>query len=387
MSNANQSYDPGIVSLSGFAYQIKVFILLFASLQIGERIEFETLDDIAIQSIAQSDANNDLCLKTKTDSENTVTVFQVKQTNVSAAKSRNILYNWLLALNKNRNISKFTLYIDDGYSASDAAFISGYAKEYATIIDSNKEPAALITKVKSIYGDNEELFKKDYNFVVGNYCIKPIQNIDSELINALSTSLHFDANSIGPVYAKQRLEELFTRVCARIMTSISERKPFYSSREEIMQICDEICRNICPSKYAPDYSSFERLHSFTTISADVQTSRAYKQLQYCNLGIPDTMKHLLWQQYYTNIRHHYLLDAQQSTVDAIEDIASENHKDVVRELQEDGIDTPRRRLTITKRQTINALNDEHSRWGAYVFLTNDTGDKQISWKDDENEKQ
>lgn len=385
MGNANQSYDPGIVSLSGFAYQIKVFILLFASLQKGEQIEFETLDDIAIQSIAQNDANNDLCLKTKTDNENTITVFQVKQTNVSAAKSRNVLYNWLLALNKNRNVSKFTLYIDNSYTASDTAFISGYAKEYAAIIGSDKEPAALVTKVKSIYVDNEEQFKKDYDFVVGNYSIKPIQNIDSELINALSTALHFDANSIGPVYAKQRLEELFTRVCARIMTSVSQREPFYSSREEIMQICDEICRNICPNKYAPDYSSFERLHAFSTISAELQASRAYKQLQYCNLGTPDTMRHLLWQQYYKNIRHHYLSDAQQSTVDAIEGVASENHKDVVRELQEEGIDTPRRRLTKTKRQTISALNDEYSRWGAYVFLTNDTGEKQISWKDDENE--
>ena len=385
MCNANQSYDPGIVSLSGFAYQIKVFILLFASLQKGEQIEFETLDDIAIQNIAKSDANNDLCVKTKTDNENTITVFQVKQTNVSAAKSRNVLYNWLLALNKNNKVSKFKLYVDNGYSVSDTAFTSGYAKEYATIIGSDKDPAALVTKVKSIYGDNEERFKKDYDFIVSNYSIKSIQNIDSELINVFSTALHLDANSIGPVYAKQRLEELFTRVCARIMTSVGQREPFCSSREEIMQICDEICRSICPSKYAPDYSSFESLHSFNEISAEVQASRAYKQLQHCNLDKPNTMKHLLWQQYYQNIRHHYLLDAQQSTVDAIEDVAAENHKNVVIDLQEDGKDTPRRRLVRTKQQTISALNDEHSRWGAYVFLTNDTGDRQISWKDDENE--
>lgn len=385
MSNENQSYDPGIVSLSGFAYQMKVFIYLFASLQKGEQIEFETLDDIAIQKFAQSDEHNDLCVKAKKDAENTITVFQVKQTNVSAAKSRNILYNWLLALNKNRSVSKFTLYIDNSYTASDAAFTNGYAKEYATIIDSDKDPAALVTKVKSIYKNNEERFKKDYDFVTSNYAITQIQNIDSELIDVLATALHFDANSIGPVYAKQRLDELFTRVCARIMTSISQRKPFYSCREEIMQICDEICRNISPDKYAPDYSSFESLHSFNEISAEVQASRAYKQLQHCNLDKPNTMKHLLWQQYYQNIRHHYLLDAQQSTVDAIEDIAAENHKNVVIDLQEDGKDTPRRRLVRTKQQTISALNDEHSRWGAYVFLTNDTGDRQISWKDDENE--
>ena len=54
------------------------------------------------------------------------------------------------------------------------------------------------------------------------------------------------------------------------------------------------------------------------------------------------------------------------------------------EQKENGNDTPRIRLVKTKQQEIDALADEHSRWGAYVFLTNDTGIRQISWKDDDN---
>lgn len=385
MSNSNQSYDPGIVSLSGFAYQIKVFIFLLASLQNGETIEFETLDDIAIQNITQNDANDDLCVKTKIDADNNVSVFQVKQTNVTAAKSRKILYNWLLALNRNPNISKFTLYIDAGYTVCDAAFSNGYAKEYMTIINSNKESTALITKVKTIYENNQEQFRKDYELIINNYTTESIQNIDAKICSAFSTALHLDANSIGPVYAKQRIEEVLMRVSARILTSASQRKPFCSRREEIMQICEEVCRNICPEKYAPDYSAFERLYAFNEISENVQATRAYRQLQYCELDVSYTIKHLLWQQYYQNIRHHYLLDDQQSLIDAIEDVAFENHKNVVVELQEDGRDKPRLRLVKTKEQTISALNDEYSRWGSYVFLTNGTGDKKISWKDEENE--
>lgn len=381
---SNSSLNPGIVSLSGFAYQIKIFILLLASLEKGEQIGFETLDDIAIQNIAHSDDDNDFCIKTKTDSSNVCTVFQVKQTNISSLKSHDILYNWMLALNQNRKVSKFELYIDDSYTAKTAAFTNGYAKAYSTVISSSKGKDALITKVKFIYADNPEQFQKDYDFIVANYTLKPMHDIDSQLLYAFSTALHLDANSVGPVYAEQRINELITKVTARIMDSAGKRKPFYSCREEIMQICDEICRNICPNKYEPDYASFEQLHAFATISTDLQETRAYKQLQYCELSTSRTIKHLLWQQYYTNIRHHYLVDGQQSKIDSIEDIAYENHNDVVMELQENGNDTPRLRLVKTKQQDIEALADEHSRWGAYVFLTNDTGIRQISWKDDDN---
>lgn len=36
--------DSGLSSLSGFSYQIKVFILRLTQLQQGQRVEFETLD-------------------------------------------------------------------------------------------------------------------------------------------------------------------------------------------------------------------------------------------------------------------------------------------------------------------------------------------------------
>lgn len=381
MSDTIPTYSPGIVSLSGFAYQIKIFLLLFSSLPSGMQIEFETLDDIAIQDIVHSDAQIDSCLKATTDSSSNAIVYQVKQTAVSAAKSRNILYNWLLALNTNRNISEFVLYVEKGYSISTAAFSSGHAKEYSTIKSSNQAPTALISQVKKIYRD-ENRFQHDYEFIVSHYKIVEVESIDGAVAESLKTPLHLDAPTIGPVYAQQRVDELFTRVCARIMTSIGQRAPFISNREEFMQICDDICRDISPAHYAPDYSSFAKLHGFSTITPELQSSRAYQQLLHCKLDTPNIIHHLLWEQYYRNIRQHYLTDAQQNKIECIEDTAYENHVNVVLELQEDGNDTPRKRLLKTKQQPISELVNAHSRWGAYVFLTNDSVPNQISWKDD-----
>lgn len=389
MDNMLQSTSSGsgIISLSGFAYQIKIFIYLLAKLNENEQIEFETLDDVTIRNIAENDTQNDYCIKSQKDSSGNITVFQVKQTTVSKAKCRDILYNWLLALDKNREIKHFVLYVEKGYSVNLDPFSSGAAAEFATIIqaDPKKKATSLISKVKSIYKDNEEQFSKDYEFICANYRVAEIEDIEKTLATEMNAALHLDANSIGPVYAQRRVEEVITKVCARIMTSVSQRKPFMTQRQEYMQICEEVCRNISPTQYSPDYASFERLYAFNEVSDDIAASREYKQLQYCNLPDTQVFNYLLNEQYYKQIRQHYLLDAQQSQIEAIEGVVYQNHAGVVAELELDNKDVPRRRFLHTIRQPISYLSNEQSRWGAYVFQTNESAVKQISWKDEEDE--
>lgn len=48
INNMELLNDSGLSSLSGFSYQIKVFILRLTQLQQGQRVEFETLDDVAV---------------------------------------------------------------------------------------------------------------------------------------------------------------------------------------------------------------------------------------------------------------------------------------------------------------------------------------------------
>lgn len=111
INNMELLNDSGLSSLSGFSYQIKVFILRLTQLQQGQRVEFETLDDVAVRSLSSKDSISDSCFKWKVDETSSIEVFQVKQTNVSESVRRQVLYNWLLAYNQKPDISKFTLYL------------------------------------------------------------------------------------------------------------------------------------------------------------------------------------------------------------------------------------------------------------------------------------
>ena len=53
----------GLSSLSGFSYQIKVFIFRLTQMQKGQQVEFETLDDVTVKSIFTKDSNEDSCFK------------------------------------------------------------------------------------------------------------------------------------------------------------------------------------------------------------------------------------------------------------------------------------------------------------------------------------
>ena len=85
INNMELLNDSGLSSLSGFSYQIKVFILRLTQLQQGQRVEFETLDDVAVRSLSSKDSISDSCFKWKVDETSSIEVFQVKQ-RISAAK-------------------------------------------------------------------------------------------------------------------------------------------------------------------------------------------------------------------------------------------------------------------------------------------------------------
>lgn len=55
--------NAGLNSLSGFSYQIKVFMLQLARLKEKQRVEFETLDDVTVRYIPNKDSVSDSCIK------------------------------------------------------------------------------------------------------------------------------------------------------------------------------------------------------------------------------------------------------------------------------------------------------------------------------------
>ena len=383
INNMELLNDSGLSSLSGFSYQIKVFILRLTQLQQGQRVEFETLDDVAVRSLSSKDSISDSCFKWKVDETSSIEVFQVKQTNVSESVRRQVLYNWLLAYNQKPDISKFTLYVAQGYSINEKAFTNDSEKEYQTIIESDKAVTALVSRVKQIYKDDLTKFKRDYQTICSKSTIERLGDIDELIAEQLITPFHATAADIGKTYFEKRIAELFTRICARIMDRAGQRSPYVCVHAEYMQLCEEICKDISPTQYTPDYEAFRQVFSQDDLTSEITNSREYRQLRYCKLSNSEILDHLSWEQYYQSIRQHYLADAKKEAISKTESIAHQNHKDVVYELQDENKDTPRLRLIKTKRCEISTLHDEFSRWGTYIFLTQNYLPNKISWKDED----
>ena len=383
INNMELLNDSGLSSLSGFSYQIKVFILRLTQLQQGQRVEFETLDDVAVRSLSSKDSISDSCFKWKVDETSSIEVFQVKQTNVSESVRRQVLYNWLLAYNQKPEISKFTLYVAQGYSINEKAFTNDSEKEYQTIIESDKAVTALVSRVKQIYKDDLTKFKRDYQTICSKSTIERLGDIDELIAEQLITPFHATAADIGKTYFEKRIAELFTRICARIMDCAGQRSPYVCGHAEYMQLCEEICKDISPTQYTPDYEAFRQVFSQDDLTSEITNSREYRQLRYCKLSNSEILDHLSWEQYYQSIRQHYLADAKKDAISKTESIAHQNHKDVVYELQDENKDTPRLRLIKTKRCEISTLHDEFSRWGTYIFLTQNDLPNKISWKDED----
>ena len=383
INNMELLNDSGLSSLSGFSYQIKVFILRLTQLQHVQRVEFEKLDDVAVRSLSSKDSISDSCFKWKVDETSSIEVFQVKQTNVSESVRRQVLYNWLLAYNQKPDISKFTLYVAQGYSINEKAFTNDSEKEYQTIIESDKAVTALVSRVKQIYKDDLTKFKRDYQTICSKSTIERLGDIDELIAEQLITPFHATAADIGKTYFEKRIAELFTRICARIMDCAGQRSPYVCGHAEYMQLCEEICKDISPTQYTPDYEAFRQVFSQDDLTSEITNSREYRQLRYCKLSNSEILDHLSWEQYYQSIRQHYLADAKKDAISKTESIAHQNHKDVVYELQDENKDTPRLRLIKTKRCEISTLHDEFSRWGTYIFLTQNDLPNKISWKDED----
>ncbi|MBQ3778111.1 MAG: hypothetical protein II835_08560, partial [Fibrobacter sp.] len=89
--NEYQPDKSGLVSLGGFSYQIKVFAMLATELKEGEKIEFETFDDVAKEKISPNTFDDDVEANIRTS----ITAIQVKRTNVSNNVAQGVLLNWI----------------------------------------------------------------------------------------------------------------------------------------------------------------------------------------------------------------------------------------------------------------------------------------------------
>lgn len=375
--------DSGIQSLSGFAYQIRVFVYYMSKMTSKMQIEFETLEDVVVKN---PNANildqNSIEFRSLLKQENGYDVIQVKRTSIDNDSRQKILYNWMLLEEKNINVSSYILFTDDSYKNPDIIFEITPDELFLIVTESKKKANSLVSKVKSTYGTDFDKFKIAYKKVKDNYSFISETNLDANIMNGFA--IIFRREGVSDLIYALRIKELIQTITYEILSAIDKKSSYICTYKIMMQKAEDICDRIKDNYYEPDYTIFRKTNSINLADQIVANSREYKQLFSCNLSAKRIEEHLIYHQYYRSIRYRYLEDNKLNFVDNIEKTTYDNFCDVKEYLTENNTDTPYNRLDCTKNKQNYYAPKNQTRYGSCIHLTTDSIDNnsKISWEDE-----
>ncbi|API88769.1 hypothetical protein BKP56_05465 [Marinilactibacillus sp. 15R] len=372
----------GINSLSGFAYQIKVFAYYAFDLKENMQIEFETLEDINLKSITPDtiDINSHKFICRVTDGSKNKAI-QVKHTSISNSVSEQLIFNWLLLESSAYNIEEYILFTDKNYQNKNDIFIKDVKKMYKDILQSNKNKNATVSKVKALFEGDFAKFEQKYNQIHNKYTF-----IDLEDVNAKTedkASLHF-RKAANVIIFQQRLGEFLQHITYKILNTIENKEPYILTYQEFINIVEDISNRFTKDITAPSYSNFKRIKKIDLKDSVLSNSREYKQLKTCKL--PDSLieQHLLYGMYYNETSLKYMENNKLNKIEEIEDTTFEGFENVKFSLIREKNDSPYNRLERTKKYPNSYAENDQIKFGASIHLTKkDVLNNQISWKDDE----
>lgn len=368
----------GIYSLGGFAYQILVLALYIPKMQAGDYVSFETIDDVET-SLKQEDLDDIDNLLNEVRTNKRVSI-QAKKTDISDAKAKKIVKNWMLSEIENNNVDKYLLVTDrkdvdeniiKNVSESIVADEIVKANERATSINmrlqeykfTKKALAQLCTKVKN---------KSDFML---------IDNIEDDIYKAYDG--FFISTSVYRITYVERIRQFLSAIAFEILKCVLAGDSYVLKYEDVGKLQNQIIISITDEHFEPSYSQFKKLNKINLADLEISNSREYKQLCECDLDEEAIKRHLIYGEYYTNCRFGYYEAGKQVLVDDIETTAYENFCDAKDKLQHSNADTPRNRLDNTKSLPNDYARNERIKYGACISLTKDNvdSDLQISWKD------
>ena len=352
------SYNPGIESLAGYYFQIKVFISLLSKLQIDDEAGYEFLDDVSI--IKDENSSYSFYANKKR------ILYQVKRTDVKNDNIKKTLYNWLLA----EDADEYHLIIAPSY-----AFNDEYLKEdkiqsfYDEIILTKGQ--SLQTKVYNKYKKNnlKDSFTKKMSHIIENLKIQNDYEPDNEIFNNYKLHFHFNECYI------YRIKAFIEKITYNLLESINNGNPYIITGKNCLSLIEEICNSINEDNYERDYQDFIR-NNPVELNSEIKKSREYIQLTLCDLPENVIINRLQDCYYYNDFKNFYWEHNKKSKINNIESAALSNFEDAKMEIDED---TPKKRYLQTIKKQINEINKMNSN-GAYISLTKDD-DKRISWKD------
>ena len=374
----------GILSLGGFAFQIKVFVFFASMLEAGSQLEFETIEDIALSQKFDAEM-----LDEKTDlfrgllkSQSSYKAIQVKRSTLTNSIKEKILFNWLLLEDEERTINEYILVteFDTVSELVDSNF--GIESFYKKIMVSKKKANALISKVKVAYADDYTKFSLAIESIRNKYVNKNFTEIDNEIKDSFNKLLHRGAVSEDKYTL--RIKELLGTITIGILESIYNKDPYLLPFVGLLRLVDDICIRINNDSYEPDYTTFRKISKVNITDEKIIKSREYRQLLSCELNERRIEEHLIYLQYYDSIRYRYLEDNKLNVIRNIENTSYNNFCDVKELLLASNDDSPIKRLIRTKEKNNTYVYRDQARFGSCIYLTKDIirEDEQISWEDE-----
>lgn len=377
--------NSGIYSLAGFAYQIKVFIYYLATIKQDYTIGYETFDDVALQKYDTEKKNQEKKLHTYNgllNSPSGITALQIKHTALSSDDFEKVLFNWILLHNTYLNVEKYILLVDKSYSNSDNVFPTDIKALFDKIVSTTKTNAALIRKVKNIIKDDYTIFCDICAEIQGKYTFQEIDDIDTEIFEAYKNIFNH-GGVMEPIY-KLRIEEFIQKVEYEILKNISENNTYTCDYLTFKHMVESIISCVRDDYYLPNFSDFKKANKLEITNTDIVKSRQYVQLLKCNLPESLIKEHLIFEEYYNSYKLRNLENIKSNKIGDIEETTYYNFVMTKLALNDDGIDTPFKRLVGTLNKDNSYTPNTQIRNGSAIHLTKADTDESllISWEDE-----
>lgn len=378
--------NSGILSLGGFAFQIKVFVYYLSKLTKESQIEFETIDDVSIKNFKHQDIDDESeHFITKIIETDSYEAIQVKRTKITDTSALQIIWNWMLIEESDINVSQYTLYTDEDYGNVDIIFNNSPRDIFDKMNKSNKKKNASITRVKMLFNNDFAKFESTYYSIKNKHKLVSRNNIDEDISDAYS--LHFRKTTSNEVVYFQRLGELLQHITSQILDSVLAKKPYKINYYEYLDLIEDITNRFTPEVTEPNYSDFKAINKVDINEIESLNPREYMQLISCALPQNLIINYLTQKFFYEHVRLNYMYNNKKSKIKDIEETAFENFESVKFNLQRQNKDLPFNRFQETISMSNSYVSSDQTRHGSAIYLTkDDIGEQQISWEDDDNAK-
>lgn len=378
--------NSGIFSLSGFAYQIKVFIYYLSTLEDGYTIGYETYDDIALKKSDTETNKQEDKLNSYNgiiNSSSSIAVLQIKHTALKSEDYEKVLFNWILLKNKFPNINKYVLFVNKKYGNKNSVFPNNLEPLFEKIIKSNKKNTSLITKVRNVLNNDYNLFCNLCDEIKGKYSFLEIADIDDEILKRYKDIFN-QGGVIEPNYYL-RIKEFVQEIEYAILESVTKNNSYTCDYSTFKHIVENINKRVTDEIYLPpNFSNFKQSSKLNIKNSEIVNSRQYIQLLKC--GLPESIikENLIFEEYYNFYKLRNLENIKLNEISNIENTTHYNFEVTKALLNAKGNDCPYERFDQTMNKENSYTPNIHIKYGSAIHLTKSDTDKDllISWEDE-----